>query len=222
MRITFISNRCSLARKAFLLGVLATAFTSGALNSRNAAVDAPPPWSEVAVDGGDVFDVAVSPTDPQLVYAAVGGGWSPDGALYRSTDGARTWARVTAVPRTGFDSLAFAQDGRVYVGGRKGMYVGSADGRLWSARSRGLPTDFVVRTLAVDRADPLHVWAGLDRHDSGSLFESSDGGQNWISRMPPIAHNSSARAVVLHPTNSDIVVALFDDVERVWVSTNGC
>src|SRR5262245_60064982 len=51
-------------------------------------------WFLLGPPGGDVFDAAVSTTDPTIALAGLAPGGSFGGTLYRSTDGGNTWSEV--------------------------------------------------------------------------------------------------------------------------------
>src|SRR5262249_22311309 len=48
-------------------------------------------WSSLGPPGGDVFDAAVSTTNPDIVLAGLAPDGSVGGTLYRSSDGGNTW-----------------------------------------------------------------------------------------------------------------------------------
>ena len=57
-------------------------------------------WSSLGPPGGDVFDVAASTVDANIVLAGIAPGGSTGGTLYRSTDGGNTWSEVPALDGT--------------------------------------------------------------------------------------------------------------------------
>lgn len=102
-------------------------------------------------DSTGVIDIALDPSNPDILYAAMWQAWrSPwamssggrHSAIYKSTDGGTTWTNL-----------------------------------MQSAR--GIPTGIVGKIgLAVSPAKPSRVWAIVE-HDSGGVYRSDDGGQNW-------------------------------------------
>ena len=49
-------------------------------------------WSSLGPPGGDVFDAAVSTTNPDIALAGLAPDGSVGGTLYRSSDGGNTWS----------------------------------------------------------------------------------------------------------------------------------
>ena len=54
-------------------------------------------WVSLGPPGGDVFDVAASTLDANIVLAGLAPGGSFGGTLYRSSDGGNTWLEVPAL-----------------------------------------------------------------------------------------------------------------------------
>jgi photosystem II stability/assembly factor-like uncharacterized protein len=56
----------------------------------------------------------------------------------------------------------------------------STDGGMhWQASNKGLPGDFNVHLLAVDRTNPSTIYAGISSLGPGGVFKSVDGGSTW-------------------------------------------
>jgi hypothetical protein len=112
-----------------------------------------------------VLDFAVSPDDPQLVFAATESG------PRRSTDGGRTWTAWAGAPglaRVSWEDelIGVAPDGAVHVSGN--------DGATWSSRGDvgGEPEAMAVAT--VDGVTTAFVAVA-----GRGIVESSDGGRTF-------------------------------------------
>lgn len=162
----------------------------------------------VTFDGGKTFsktlyvgpatggsDLAMDPRNPNVVYAGMwefrrkpwtftSGG--PDDGLYKSTDGGKTWKKLTGngLPTgyTGRIGLAIAPSNpnRVYavIEAKGGILWRSDDaGAHWKMMSNDTLVDqrpFYFSHLAVDPKNPDHVYAV-----SEMLAESKDGGKKF-------------------------------------------
>ncbi|MCC6317125.1 MAG: glycosyl hydrolase [Gemmatimonadaceae bacterium] len=104
-----------------------------------------------ANDSTGVIDIALDPSNPDILYAAMWQAWRAPWAMssggihsgiHKSTDGGATWTNLT---RT----------------------------------ARGLPTGVIGKIgLAVSPAKPSRVWAIIE-HDSGGVYRSDDAGASW-------------------------------------------
>jgi photosystem II stability/assembly factor-like uncharacterized protein len=140
-------------------------------------------------------DIAMDPQNPNVVYAGMwhfrrvpwtftSGG--PDGGLFKSTDGGRTWKKLTGngLPNgyTGRIGLAVApsRPSRVFalIEAKGGILWRSDDaGAHWTMTSENTLVDqrpFYFTHIAVDPRNPNHVYAV-----SEMLAESKDGGKKF-------------------------------------------
>ena len=142
-------------------------------------------WSASSLAGAQVRALAVSPTDPDVVYAAVKGG-----GLRVSTNarGALSFSPVGGTP-VDVEELSYVGD-RLYVAARTaGIF--SYDGS-WTALSAGLATGSTGSfwqsvTGHVDPATGATVlYAGCARPVGGAaIVKSVDGGASWTSVAAP-------------------------------------
>jgi photosystem II stability/assembly factor-like uncharacterized protein len=127
-------------------------------------------------DNTGVTDVALDPSNPDIVYAAswqrrrhfytlINGG--PESAIHKSTDGGATWTRL-----------------------RSGLPPGDL-GRIG---------------LAVSPVDPNVVYATVEAAGQGSgVFRSNDKGATWERMSPSIAQGMYYGQIVADPKNVDRV-----------------
>ncbi len=124
---------------------------------------------------------------------------------WRSSDGGRTWADITAgLPSTfGFPIAVHPRDndtlwviplngdsaGRFPPDASAAVWKSRDGGKNWQARQSGLPVEncfFTVlrQAMTTDRNDPAGVYFGTN---TGSIFASFDEGENWneIARHLP-------------------------------------
>lgn len=172
-------------------------------------------WQPVAHDlpGTDIHGFAVSPDDPDRLYALVVG----QGAL-RSVDGGRTWSPlggglpgdVTAMASSGgAPEVLYASSGRAGV-------LRSDDGGASWARTSTVPGSRGVMALAADPAAQQTVYAGTEE----GLARSADGGRSWSTLSFP-ARNVVAIAVSPSDPNVVLTIAVSNRRGLVFRSEDG-
>lgn len=180
-----------------IVGALGDVFAASSERGVYVTFDGGKSWSKT-LDGGPisgVCDLALNPRTPNVVYAGVwefqrrpwtfSSGGERDG-LYRSTDGGRTWKRLTGggLPAgiTGRIGLAVAPSdpNRIYalIEAKHGILWRSNDGgNTWTLMSSNTLVDqrpFYFSHIDVDPSNPDHVYTA-----STALAESKDGGKTF-------------------------------------------
>jgi photosystem II stability/assembly factor-like uncharacterized protein len=186
-------------------------------------------------------DVAIDPTNPNVVYAGMwhfrrvpwtftSGG--PDGGLYKSTDGGRTWKKLTGngLPTgyTGRIGLAIApsRPSRVFalIEAKGGILWRSDDaGSHWTMVSNDTLVDqrpFYFTHIAVDPSNANHVYAV-----SEMLAESKDGGRKFTEIAKDV--HVDYHAIWIAPNNPKRIIvgedggyALTNDLDHWSFSRN--
>ncbi len=222
-----------------IVGALGNVFANSPDRGAYVTFDGGKTWNKT-LDGGPisgVSDLAMSAREPNVIYAGVWqfqrrpwtfqSGGEQDG-LYRSTDGGRTWHRLTGggLPEgiTGRIGLAVApsEPNRVYalIESEHGILWRSDDGgTTWTLVSSNTLVDqrpFYFSHIEVDPTNPDHVYTA-----STQLAESKDGGKTFkaIARDVHgdyhsiwIAPNDSKRIIV----GEDGGYALSVDAGATW------
>lgn len=222
-----------------IVGALGDVFADSPDRGAFVTFDGGKTWSKTLDVGpsSGVSDLAMSPGTPNVVYAGVWefqrrpwtfrSGGERDG-LYRSTDGGRTWTRLTGhgLPTgiTGRIGLAIAPSDpkRVYalIESKHGILWRSDDnGETWMLVSSNTLVDqrpFYFSHVSVDPHNPDHVFTA-----STQLAESTDGGTTFKAIASDvhgdfhaiwIAPNDSRRMIV----GEDGGYALTVDAGRTW------
>jgi hypothetical protein len=183
-------------------------------------------WQVLGPFGGDIEDVQVSPTNPNLVLAglAPSGG---NGGMYRSTDGGTNWSTVATLDSRAVYDIAFAPDGTAYAGTIDGVWKSTDNGATFIATNLGIGLDDQVYEVDVDPSDPMRLWCGVADALGGqpvNVMLSTNGGTTWTNRTPPLASPTSCSTIAIDPANSMHVVAGFRGFTgggQVWGTTNG-
>ena len=211
------------------------------------SVDAGRTWSLVGLrDGGQIGAVAIHPSNPDIVWVAVGG--SPFGptdmrGVYKTTDGGKTWTRTLFVNReTGARVVAInpANPDEVYAamyrGFRKGwdiisggpaseggIYKSTDGGITWAKLSAGLPQRLIGKIdIDVARSKPSTVYAMVEAPGpEGGLYRSDDSGATWAivnNTMRLRARPFYFHYVDVNPKNENEV---WVNELGLWKSTDG-
>lgn len=176
-------------------------------------------WTAAGLAGEHVTAVAVSPSDPGLVWA----GTEPSAIWRRAGDG--TWER-----REGLEELPSSSDwsfpprphthhvrwvachpsdpGRLWVAIEAGALISTLDGgRTWRDRVSGGPYDTHELAIHPDLPDVLRVSAG------DGYYESDDGGRTWSSPVDGL-DVGYLRSVAVDPEDASVVVVSASSAAR--------
>ena len=156
----------------------------------------------------DIEALAIDPANPGTILAG-----SRFSEIYKSVDGAATWAPVTAVG--GFNLLlevsAFSFDpanpGTVLAASTQGLIISTDDGDDWASYGDA-PIPFYC--LARDPTNPKIIYAG-NQQGSG-IAKSSNNGANWLTANNDLPIDSSGTfpivlGLAVDPSNSSTVYA---------------
>jgi uncharacterized protein (TIGR03437 family) len=198
------------------------------------------PFSSSRTSGGGarIAALAVHPTDPNTVLAAVDRFPAAASGIYRTSDGGQTWTLVqggavgTEVIFNPTDpTIAYAALGTSSGNSLNGVYKSTDSGMTWKASGgrnpTALPTASVGRIeIALAPSNPNILYAGIQ--NSGTLFgtllgmfKSTDAGQTWTQVFAPdycTPQCSYNNVIRIHPKNPNVVVAAG---LPPWRSTNG-
>lgn len=193
-----------------------------------AALRAGPAWQPLGPPGGDVTDVAASPTQPDVLLAGTAPLGSFGGSLYRSADGGASWSAVDDLAGRSVFALVFDPQGQAHAATQDGVWSSQDGGTTWTQRDLGIdPLNDVVLDIALDPADPDVLWIGVSAawgQQAVNLMRSDDGGASWQDRTPPLAAPANGVGVAVNPADPLQVAAAFRgdfDGGQVWLSEDG-
>jgi photosystem II stability/assembly factor-like uncharacterized protein len=169
-------------------------------------------------------DLAMDPTDPNTLYAAMYErlrtaysfhATGPGSGIHKSTDGGKTWRKLTKglvteqVGRIGLDiyrknpsviyavieSDAGGTENRVEDTSKQGGVFRSDDkGETWQRLNNISPRPFFHGQIRVDPTDDRRVWVL-----GGSVFVSTDGGRSFTTGYPGV--HGDHHAMWINPQN---------------------
>jgi len=202
--------------------------------------DAGQHWSNVS-DGyfktGSVGAVAVSESDPNVVYVGMGEHapravmTSYGDGVYKSTDGGKTWnhlglektqfiSRIVIHPKNP-DIVYVAAQGALHGNSKeRGIYKSTNGGKSWSNLL------FVnemtgCSELSMDMSNPEVLYAAMWEHQrkpwtiisggpGSGLYKSSDAGKTWKKIHEGLPEEKGKMAIAVCRSNSDRVYALIE------------
>ncbi len=206
-----------------------TRFTPGAIDhspTGAARALAAANWEAIGPFGGDVADVAASPTTAGVVLAGLAPSSGGGGTMFRSTDGGANWTELSSFTGLSVHDLEFAPDGTAYAGTMDSVYKSTDDGATWVQKNLGIGVNDQTLEVTIDPNDPLRLWAGVaDALGSqpNTLLLSTDGGNTWTPKVP-LGGPYGFAAIAVHPSDSNKVYAAWQGGfggGGVFVSSNG-
>ncbi len=183
-------------------------------------------------DGGSIVALAISPQNPQIMYA---GTWGS--GVFKSTNGGATWSAASSGLTT-MEINALAVDPNnssvVYAGPyRDKLYKTVNGGQSWTFAGAGLQDQAIVYGLAIDPTDSNRVYIGTrgvsskngDIYNwSGILYRSLDGGTSWTGVLQNVNGDENnqedwAYSIAVDPANHNRVYAAMH-LNGVYASTD--
>jgi photosystem II stability/assembly factor-like uncharacterized protein len=165
-------------------------------------------------------EVVIDPSNPDVLYAAslqrerreygfLPGG--PESAIWKTTDGAKTWTKLTNglptgdIGRIGL-SVCRSRPGTVYAtvhakGAANGFYRSDDAGSTWRNVNNSNGTAWFYSQVRCDPTDAEHVY----RLNANSQ-ESYDGGKTWIGFAAGGGVHSDAHALWINPEDREHIV----------------
>ena len=166
-----------------------------------ASTDGGQTWTNVGRPDGIVSDagqLAISPTDPNTVYAVTSLG------LYKTTTGGNTWAQVFAPggPSPGLVAVALAGGSDIFAGSSASGFFRSIDGGAnWAQSNSGISAANIVG-LEVCRSNPSTIYAA---EYATPLMKSMDAGGSW-SFIGSVFSNQLMNSLACDPQNDSLLL----------------
>jgi photosystem II stability/assembly factor-like uncharacterized protein len=158
------------------------------------------------------YELIIDPFNSDIIYVA-----GLAGSVYKSEDGGHNFAQMPFNTGRGVFGLAAhpAQNG-VYLAGINSPEAGiikTVNGWDFEPVSNGLiygGADSAYSALVYAPSNPDIVYAGSgyeNNENAKGIFKSIDGGDSWFRINSGISSTYYVKAMVVHPTNADIVFA---------------
>jgi photosystem II stability/assembly factor-like uncharacterized protein len=167
-------------------------------------------WTRLCQLGGRndlVIDhIVPDAKSPNRLVAAAFVADHPDGGVYLSQDGGKTWHAVPQMLGQSVLSLARApsQPSTVIAGTLKGVYRSLDNGEHWIQISPENSTEIhEVESLAIDPANPEVIYAGTWHLP----WKTTDGGAHWENIKKGIIEDSDVFSILIDPQQPRTVYA---------------
>jgi photosystem II stability/assembly factor-like uncharacterized protein len=174
--------------------------------------DAGASWSHAGrtfpLPGWIVAGLEFDPNRPSRLWAALRGVWG-GGGVVRSDDLGATWEVQSILEGDDVFALALVpgEEGRLYLGTRRGVLGSTNGGKSWRHLSTGQAELVEVSSLLVHPERPATVIAGTFRR----AFRSDDGGATWRGVFEGMVLDSQVFSLTAVPGSDS----------EVWASTCG-
>ena len=211
-------------------------------------------WRNVTdgfVATSSVGAVAVSESDPNVVYAGMGehsirGVTTSHGdGVYRSTDAGRTWKHMGLAPTRAISRIRIHPDDPdlVYVAAQGSPFSPTPERGIYRSEDGGENWELVLHVdettgasdLAMDRTNPRILYASMWDHQrepwyirsggpGSGFWKSTDGGDTWEEINQGLPEMMGKTAIDVSPADPDRVWALIEadaDVDGVYRSDDG-
>ncbi|MEN8163908.1 MAG: glycosyl hydrolase [Acidobacteriota bacterium] len=193
-----------------------------ALTHREAARWTAPSWTPRGPEniGGRITDIAVDPSDDDIVYAG-----AAEGGVFKTTDGGLHWAPVfDDMPALSIGALAidpsdtsvvYAGTGEVNPGGGSlayggaGLFRSSDQGATWTLA--GLENSGSIGRIVIDPDNSQRLFvAAMGLHWQGNpergVYRTTDGGTTW-ERVLYVDDQTGCVDIVQRPDNPNVLFA---------------
>jgi photosystem II stability/assembly factor-like uncharacterized protein len=137
-------------------------------------IDAGKTWDKLDAPGDYVAALAMSPSDPKIVFAGTGKG------LFQSNDGGASWTQLNQYKGLAVLALAFDTDGNLYASTEEfGLAMSPDLGKTWESIRRP-PDNLSTTSIAVDSQNKMIYVAGFASPQGyQEVYRSTLDGREW-------------------------------------------
>lgn len=149
---------------------------------------------KASISSAEFLSLAQDPGNPKMLYA---GSWSNDGpgeAVFKTTDGGKTWKPSgIGLPAENVRLLRSETPSTVFAIVERALFRTTNAGASWTRADSGLPA-VDLRVLVIDPSLPSRLFVATEQ----GLFRSTDSGESWTKLGSALAEED-IEAVVVAP-----------------------
>lgn len=176
--------------------------------------DGPNTWTQSLSSAGQIWGIAVAPSNQQVIYAA-----SNSTGMWKSTNAGMNWVQVnTGLNNLILQCVAVAPSnanivmcGSTNTGTDPGVYRSSDGGTSWSRVVTGISeTALNIQAIAIDQSNPsiayCTVFDGANNSVNG-LYKTTDAGATWSPSVSGVGTIKNFLCVTINPLNPNVIYA---------------
>jgi photosystem II stability/assembly factor-like uncharacterized protein len=166
--------------------------------SRIESLEAPSNWV--------ADNLAIDPSQPQVVYVAMWSLGSGGGGIFKTTDAGKTWKSLDGIRGQSVRAMTLApsRPQTLVAGTLEGVFRSDDAGESWRRISPlGHAEIHSVESVAIDPLNPEVIYAGTWH----LAWKTTDGGAHWSSIKKGMVDDSDVFSIAVDPTRPERVYA---------------
>ena len=153
-----------------------------------------------------IAKIVADPMNPKRLIVAAWFVDRPDGGLYISDDGGKSWYAQSEMRGQSVRSLArsLSEPSTLVAGSLRGVFQSKDNGVHWKQISPAGSTELhEIESIAIDPVDPKIIYAGTWHLP----WRTTDDGEHWINIKEGIIDDSDVFSIIVDPKNPAVVYA---------------
>jgi photosystem II stability/assembly factor-like uncharacterized protein len=153
-----------------------------------------------------IAKIVADPKNPKRLIVAAWFVDRPDGGLYISDNGGRSWYDQAEMRGQSVRSLArsLSEPSTLVAGSLRGVFQSKDNGVHWRQISPAGSTELhEIESIAIDPVDPKIIYAGTWHLP----WRTTDDGEHWVNIKEGIIDDSDVFSIIVDPKNPAIVYA---------------